>query len=261
MHAADKNAQDIDAPMFPADAFRLADFDAELIDKARRFGRRVLAPRAAQHDRDATFPIENFRDMHPRGPARDLHSESSTAASAPIFQHLLPRRGRARPLLRRDRAVLEHACVLDAVVGRARRRLADERGRARRAQCNGAALHYRRIVEDGAIYCAAVLGGRRGGRRRRRPSAPRRGRSTAASSSTARRSSPRSSGAADYYGILCTERAEGEAREPPQHALSRRPGECEGRFAWSATGIRSACAAPSRARCCSRTCSCPRARC
>jgi len=26
--------------------------------------RRVLAPRAAQHDRDATFPIENFRDMH-----------------------------------------------------------------------------------------------------------------------------------------------------------------------------------------------------
>src|SRR6185436_17995337 len=53
--------------MFAADAFRLSDAQAVLIDKARAFGRRVLAPRAAQHDRDATFPIENFRDMHEEG--------------------------------------------------------------------------------------------------------------------------------------------------------------------------------------------------
>src|ERR1700741_5344211 len=56
-----------DAPIFAADAFRLGDEEAALIDKARRFGARVLAPRAAQHDRDATFPIGNFRDMHPEG--------------------------------------------------------------------------------------------------------------------------------------------------------------------------------------------------
>ena len=56
-----------DAPMFAADAFRLSDAQADLIDKARAFGKRVLAPRAAQHDRDATFPIENFRDMHGEG--------------------------------------------------------------------------------------------------------------------------------------------------------------------------------------------------
>ena len=56
-----------DAPMFAADAFRLSDAQAGLIDKARGFGKRVLAPRAAQHDRDATFPIENFRDMHGEG--------------------------------------------------------------------------------------------------------------------------------------------------------------------------------------------------
>ena len=52
-----------DAPMFAADAFRLSDAQADLIDKARGFGKRVLAPRAAQHDRDATFPIDNFRDI------------------------------------------------------------------------------------------------------------------------------------------------------------------------------------------------------
>src|SRR3954465_13551592 len=54
-------------PMFAPDAFRLTDFQAGLIAKARQFGQAVLAPRAAQHDREATFPIENFRDMHPAG--------------------------------------------------------------------------------------------------------------------------------------------------------------------------------------------------
>src|SRR6185312_5980297 len=58
---------DADAPIFDRTSFRLSDGEAELIEKARAFGARVLAPRAAQHDRDASFPIENFRDMHPEG--------------------------------------------------------------------------------------------------------------------------------------------------------------------------------------------------
>src|SRR5467141_81476 len=65
MNAIDTHKQD--APIFAPDAFRLGDEDAALIDKARRFGALVLAPRAAAHDREATFPIENFRDMHPEG--------------------------------------------------------------------------------------------------------------------------------------------------------------------------------------------------
>src|SRR6516162_2570004 len=56
-----------DAPIFDPAAFRLTPPQAELIDKARRFGQRVLAPRAARYDREASFPIENFRDMHPEG--------------------------------------------------------------------------------------------------------------------------------------------------------------------------------------------------
>jgi len=60
-------AQDHDAPIFAPGAFRLRDEQAELIERARRFGRRVLAPRAEKHDREASFPIENFRDMHPEG--------------------------------------------------------------------------------------------------------------------------------------------------------------------------------------------------
>src|SRR2546423_5877579 len=61
------DTHDRDAPIFAPDAFRLGGEEAALIDKARRFGQLVLAPRAAQHDRDATFPIENFRDMRGEG--------------------------------------------------------------------------------------------------------------------------------------------------------------------------------------------------
>jgi hypothetical protein len=67
MNVADLDDVDTDAPLFAPDAFRLTDFQAELIAKCRRFGKQYLAPRAAKHDSDATFPIENFRDMHPEG--------------------------------------------------------------------------------------------------------------------------------------------------------------------------------------------------
>jgi hypothetical protein len=46
-----------DAPIFTPDAFRLQPFQADLIDKARGFGRRVLAPRAQKYDREASFPL------------------------------------------------------------------------------------------------------------------------------------------------------------------------------------------------------------
>src|SRR5207249_3376390 len=67
MNARDLDRHDADAPIFDATAFRLDRAEAELIDSARQFGRRVLTPRAAQHDRDATFPIQTFRDMHEEG--------------------------------------------------------------------------------------------------------------------------------------------------------------------------------------------------
>src|SRR4051812_34120516 len=66
MHSPTADSSE-DPPIFAPDAFRITEFQAELIGKARRFGRRVLAPRAAQHDREASFPLENFHDMHREG--------------------------------------------------------------------------------------------------------------------------------------------------------------------------------------------------
>lgn len=56
-----------DAPIFEPGAFRLTAREAELTAKARDFGARVLAPRAARWDREAAFPTDNYRDMHAEG--------------------------------------------------------------------------------------------------------------------------------------------------------------------------------------------------
>ena len=207
-----------DAPMFAADAFRLSDAQADLIDKARGFGKRVLAPRAAQHDRDATFPIENFRDMRGEG-LLSICIPKADGRQRRGFPDLLHCRGRARPLLRRDRAVVEHARVLDPVVGSARRRPADEPGGSRRSQrASRPALsphhcRWRRL-------CAAVLGGRRRrgrhGRVRHR-GAPRRGRLRRQRQEDFRLALGR-------RGLLrrALHRTRGVRRgQPAQHALSR----------------------------------------
>jgi alkylation response protein AidB-like acyl-CoA dehydrogenase len=55
---------DLDAPIFDSQAFRLNDEQAAIITTARKLGQNVFAGRAAAYDRDATFPTENYRDLH-----------------------------------------------------------------------------------------------------------------------------------------------------------------------------------------------------
>jgi alkylation response protein AidB-like acyl-CoA dehydrogenase len=56
-----------DAPIFDADAYRLTGQQAALIEHARTLAATNFAPRAAAHDRDASFPTENYRDLHAAG--------------------------------------------------------------------------------------------------------------------------------------------------------------------------------------------------
>ena len=46
---------------------RLTRQQRELIDLAATLGRDKFAPRAAQHDRDATFPFDNYQDLREAG--------------------------------------------------------------------------------------------------------------------------------------------------------------------------------------------------
>ncbi|WP_426954938.1 acyl-CoA dehydrogenase family protein [Muricoccus radiodurans] len=55
------------APIFDPASWRLKPEEAELTARARDFSARVLAPRAARWDREASFPEENYRDMAREG--------------------------------------------------------------------------------------------------------------------------------------------------------------------------------------------------
>ncbi len=119
------------------------------------------------------------------------------------------------------------------------------------------AVHYKRIVDDGAVYSQPVS--RRAG--------------AAAAGGVAfgteaipvkggwlvngKKIFASLSGHADYYGVLCTEIAEGEKASRRNTLISRcrpRPTGVSVVGDW----IRWACAARYRARCCSKTCSCRR---
>jgi alkylation response protein AidB-like acyl-CoA dehydrogenase len=206
--AVDLDRHNADAPLFAPDAFRLNATQAALIDKARDFGRHVAAPRAAQHDRDATFPIENFRDMHGEGLLAICIPKSAGGAGADFQTYCIAAAELGRACGATALSWNMHVCStlwsgpladdLDMAV--------DERA----AHLARRAVHYRRIVNDGAIYAQPFSEG---------------GAAAAGTVAFGTEAKPVDggflvngkkifaslSGAADYYGVLCTERAEGEA--------------------------------------------------
>ncbi len=197
-----------DAPIFDPKAFRLEGPEAEIIDKARKFGARVLAPRAAKHDREATFPIENCRDMHPEGLLGICVPERDGGLGAGFRTYCLAAAELGRYCGATALSWNMHVCstlwtgaLADDLEMSAEDRSAHN---ARRSK------HYKRIVGEGAIYSQPFSEG-----------------GAAAAGAAAFGTEARAveggflvsgkkifaslSGAADYYGILCTERSEGDA--------------------------------------------------
>ncbi|MGE3145866.1 MAG: acyl-CoA dehydrogenase family protein [Pseudorhodoplanes sp.] len=199
---------DDDAPIFDPLAFRLSDAQAGLIEKARRFGKRVLAPRAAKHDREATFPIENFRDMHKEGLLAICVPKEYGGLGASFQTYCLAAAELGRYCGATALSWNMHVCstlwsgaLADDLEMSAEDRAAHH---TRRAQ------HYRRIVQDGAVYAQPFSEG---------------GAAAAGVVAFGTEAKPVDggfvvngkkifaslSGSADYYGVLCTERMEGEA--------------------------------------------------
>jgi alkylation response protein AidB-like acyl-CoA dehydrogenase len=196
------------APIFDPAAFRLAPHEAGLIDLARRFGASVLAPRAAKHDRDATFPIENFRDMHGEGLLAICVPESEGGAGASFRTYCLAAAELGRFCGATALSWNMHVCstLWTGALADDLEMTSEERAQhdARRS------VHYKRIVKDGAIYSQPFSEG---------------GAAAAGAAAFGTEARPVDggfvvngkkifaslSGAADYYGVLCTERAEGDA--------------------------------------------------
>jgi alkylation response protein AidB-like acyl-CoA dehydrogenase len=196
-----------DAPIFAPDAFRLTPSQAGLINKARRFGRRVLAPRAQKYDREASFPIENFRDMHPEGFLAICIPKEEGGLGADFMTYCLAAAELGRYCGATALSWNMHVCstLWSGTLADDLPMLPSDRAahNARRR------MHYRRILERGAIYAqpfseggAAAAGVVAFGTEARPMDGGFRvsGKKIFASLS----------GAADYYGVLCTERAQGE---------------------------------------------------
>jgi alkylation response protein AidB-like acyl-CoA dehydrogenase len=214
-----------DAPILDPEAFGLTVEQAELTARARRLGQEKFAGRAERYDREAIFPTENYRELHEAGllgiciPKQDggigadLHTYAMVAAEIGRYCG--------------SSALTYNMHVCSCLWSGA---LADELempDEVRRAHEQRRAVHYKRILNDGAIYAQPFSEG-----------------GAAAAGAVAFATSAKLvdggwivsgkkifaslSGHANYYGALCTEVTEGEKPSRRNTLYLAIPADAEG---------------------------------
>ena len=189
-------------PMFDPDAWALSDQERDLAAVAREIGQKKIAPRAAEYDRAAAFPIENYRDMYDAGLMGICIPKAHGG-------HGLSVRGYAIVAAEIGRycgstALTWNMHVCSCLWSGALTDDLDMAEADRHHHETNRAIHYRRILDEGAIYAqpfseggAAAAG-------------------TVAFGTTALRVDggwivngekifASLAGSADYYGVLCSE--------------------------------------------------------
>ena len=173
----------------------------ELVALAAELGRTRFAPRAAEHDRDATFPIENYRDLRDNGllalcvPA----AQGGLGADYATFMMVAAEIGRhcgatALSFNMHVCATLWAGSVADAL---------DFTGAERADHEAHRKLHYERIVKHGKIYAQPFSEGGAASAGK----APWGTLATKVEGGylvTGRKLFATLAGVADYYGVLCT---------------------------------------------------------
>jgi alkylation response protein AidB-like acyl-CoA dehydrogenase len=197
----------LDAPIFDPHAFRLSDEQADIISRARELGQSVFAGRAAAYDREAKFPIENYKDLHRAGLLGVSIAKKHGGLGADYQTYSLAAAEIGRYCGATALTWNMHVCstlwsgpLADDLDMESAMRAEHERRRA---------IHYKRIIDDGAIYSqpfseggAAAAGGVAFGTEAK----PVKGGWLV----NGKKIFASLSGHADYYGVLCTEVAEGE---------------------------------------------------
>lgn len=196
-----------DLPIFDPGAFRLTPEQAALLDRIRGLAADRFAPRAAEYDREARFPTENYEDLKTAGLLGICIPKDQGGLGADYQTYSLAGAEIGRYCGATALSWNMHVCstlwsgrLADDLDMPAEDRVAHERRRA---------MHYRRIIEDGAIYSqpfseggAAAAGAAAFGTE----AFPTQG----GWRITGKKIFASLSGHADYYGVLCTERTEGD---------------------------------------------------
>lgn len=197
----------------------------ELLATAHALGRDRFAPRTAQWDRDASFPFANYDDLREAGflklcvPAE----HGGLGADFPTYMMVAAEIGRfcgatALTWNMHICSTMWTGVLADGIP-------MDETQRAEHAARRQ--LHFRRIVQDGALYAQPFSEG----------TAAAAGRAPFGTTArkvdggwmiNGRKIWASLSGAADYYGVLCTEEVEGKDPDPRDTLYISVPATAEG---------------------------------
>src|ERR1700742_4118814 len=149
-NAANAGKVALDPPIFDPAAFRLTSEQADIISRARELGQSVFAARAAAYDRDAKFPTENYGDLHRAGLLGISIPKKHGGLGADYQTYALAAAEIGRYCGATALTWNMHVCstlwsgtLADDLDMDATTRAEHERRRA---------VHYKRIVDDGAIY-------------------------------------------------------------------------------------------------------------
>lgn len=195
------------APLFDPDAYRLTDKQRELCEQTRELASGVFADRAATWDAQARFPVENYRDLRRAGLLGICipEADGGIGADYPTYMLSAAEIGRfcgatALTLNMHVSSCLWSGALCDDLD-------LDARARARHHATRR--IHYRRILDDGAIYSqpfseggAAAAGAAAFGTTAEQVDGGWRVNGKKIFASLA--------GHADYYGILCTDITDGK---------------------------------------------------
>jgi alkylation response protein AidB-like acyl-CoA dehydrogenase len=191
------------------DASTLSPQQRELLDLAATLGRERFAPRAARWDREASFPFENYEDLRSAGLLGICVPRTHGGMGADFATYVMVAAELGRHCGSTALSFNMHVCstlwagaIADALEMTPAQRADHARIRA---------IHFARIVERGKVYSqpfseggAAAAG--------KAPWGTRAIKTSGGYEVVGKKIFASLSGAADYYGVLCTlEREDGEA--------------------------------------------------
>jgi len=139
-----------DAPLFDADAFGFTPEQQALIGRTRSLAAAKFAARAAGHDREASFPTENYRDLRDAGLLAVCIPHEHGGLGADYRTYALAAAEVARYCGATALTWNMHVCSTLWAGALADDLDMDAATRAEHEQRR--ALHFRRVVEDGAVY-------------------------------------------------------------------------------------------------------------
>ena len=190
------------APSIVGDGYRLTSKQADLLALVEKLGRERFAPRAAQYDRDATFPFENYADMREAGLLKLCVPEKYGGLGADLLTYCIVAAEIGRHCGATALTYNMHICsTLWSGM------LADDldmSAEQRREHEGYRELHFSRIVKEGKLYAQPFSEG----------SAAAAGKAPFGTLAAkvdggwvinGKKIFASLSGAADYYGVLCTE--------------------------------------------------------